>query len=77
MAKFQGVEMMILVKVFIEVGCINVGKLVCCNLKKNFFKLYFISQGIHEMSVYQGIQVVSIIPVYARSLKLHSLELSC
>lgn len=74
MAKFQGVETMILVKVFIKVGCINVGKLICCNF---FFKLYSISQGIPKMNAFQGIQVVSLIPVYERSLKLHSLELSC
>lgn len=75
MAKFQGMGIiMIWVKVFIEVGCINVRKSFCCHL----FSKCIQSVGTSpKMSSFQDILAVSLIPVYERSLKLHSLELSC
>lgn len=74
MAKFQGMGIiMIWVEVFIEVGCINVGK----SFLSFLFKMYSISWDIPKISSFQVILVVSLTPLYERSLKLRSLELSC
>lgn len=76
MTKFEGVGIiMTWVKVFIKVGCIKVGKYVCCNFFLNC--MYSISKGMRKMYAFQGTLVVSLTPANEEILKLHSPELSC